>query len=442
MNCWENEMEQKFDISDYHRLKFLGKDAEEILPLLLDHMTAGVGLFEMTDTIHALYLNQAFFDCIGYTKEAYACNINDIYATLYPEDVSGFANAISMLCPQKENISYSLRGYRQDGSLGWFDIQGVAVDNHISDNPLYLVVVHDITQQKEAEDRIQELNRLNAELLLQEERYHILEATTQGVLFEYFPDKDTMVFSYNLPNNKKRREVPNYQDYLKHSPMVHSEHIKMFKEALQKACMTETEGDLEYLSTVSGGGYRWTATHYKSVAGPDGRILSVMGRICDIHDSKMEKERINYRAEIDGLTKVYRKDIAFEKMEELVREAPNSRYYFIILDLDDFKQINDKYGHQYGDEVLKDVSSSLQSTFAENAIIGRFGGDEFIVLTKDLSLEDIRMRLKISQMTTSYCAGIAPWNANSTSQSVFQIADKAMYQVKSSGKNGIAYMEE
>lgn len=442
MNNWDSERNQKFNISDYHRLKYLGKDTEEVLRILLDNMKVGVGLFEAADAIRALYLNKAFFECIGFTEEEYTQNVENIFSTIYPDDVAGFTDAIATHVPEREIISHCFRGYRQNNSIGWFEITGVPMENHLSDHPIYLTVIRDVTAQKEAEDRILELKHLNADLLLQEERYHILEATTEGILFEYFPDKDTMVFSYNLPNNKKRREIPDYQNYLKHSPMVHSEHIQMFKQALHKACLAETEGDLEYLSTVSGGGYRWNSTHYKSVAGSDGRILSVMGRISDIHDSKMEKERINYRAERDGLTNVYRKDAAFEKMEELVSDAPNSRFYFTILDLDNFKQINDKYGHQYGDEVLKEISCSLQSTFAENAIIGRFGGDEFIILTRNLSLEDVRKRLKLVQMTTNFCAGITPWTISHTAKSVFELADKAMYQVKTSGKNGIAYLDE
>ena len=77
----------------------------------------------------------------------------------------------------------------------------------------------------------------------------------------------------------------------------------------------------------------------------------MIGRIQDIHEEYMEKEKLNYRAETDGLTGLYRKEAAFEKMREYMVEAPKEVYYFSLVDLDHFKQINDLHGHQYGDRI-------------------------------------------------------------------------------------------
>ena len=289
-----------YDITDYHRLEYLGEDAQEMLMILLDNIRAGVGLFEVGESIRALYLNKAYFQCIGYSKEEYKANQNDIFATLYPEDVEGFTAYIKEHLSEKGVIKYSVRGYRHDGSLAWFDIKGAPIENKITDKPLYLTCIMDITDTKEKEEQLKKLQKANSELVIQQERYRVLEATAQGLLFEYFPEKDKMVFSYNLPNNKKRKEIEHYQKYLDQFPMVHSDHLAKFKEVLKNCCMQEMEGDLEYLSTVSGGGYRWHTTHYKSMVGNDGTIVSVMGRICDIHDAKLEKERISHPALPDG----------------------------------------------------------------------------------------------------------------------------------------------
>lgn len=437
MNDWDT-----YDITDYHRLEYLGKDTQEMLMILLDNIRAGVGLFEVGgESIRALYLNKAYFQCIGYSKEEYKVNQDDIFSTLYPEDVEGFAACINEHLTGKKVIRYSVRGYRHDGSLGWFDIKGAPIENRITDKPLYLTCITDITDTKEKEEQLKQLQKANSELVIQQERYRVLEATAQGLLFEYFPKKDKMVFSYNFPNNKKRKEIEHYQQYLKQSPMVHSEHLAKFKQALKDCCMRETEGDLEYLSSVSGGGYRWHTTHYKSVVGEDGIVVSVMGRICDIHDAKLEKERINYQAERDGLTSVYQKKVAFEKMTEYVKEASFAKFYFVLLDLDNFKNINDQFGHQYGDIVIKDIAELLQGAFAEDSIIGRFGGDEFMLLVKNITFEEVTRRLAQIQSKIKFCAGIAEWKHGDRVETVFDKADKAMYQAKSAGRNGIQFGE-
>lgn len=434
MNDWDT-----YDITDYHRLEYLGEDAQEMLMILLDNIRAGVGLFEVGESIRALYLNKAYFQCIGYSEEEYKVNQNDIFATLYPEDVEGFTAYIKEHLSEKGVIKYSVRGYRHDGSIAWFDIKGAPIENKITDKPLYLTCIMDITDTKEKEEQLKKLQKVNSELVIQQERYRVLEATAQGLLFEYFPKKDKMIFSYNLPNNKKRKEIEHYQKYLDQFPMVHSDHLAEFKEVLKNCCMQETEGDLEYLSTVSGGGYRWHTTHYKSMLGNDGTIVSVMGRICDIHDAKLEKERINHQAERDGLTDVYQKKVAFEKMTEYVKEAPFAKFYFMVLDLDNFKNINDQFGHQYGDIVIKDIAGLLQGTFAEDCIIGRFGGDEFMLLTKNIGLAEVRRRLEQIQSKIKFCAGIVEWKYGDRIERVFDKADKAMYQAKAEGRNGIRF---
>lgn len=432
---------EAYDITDYHRLKYLGNSVEEVLVVLLKQLKVGVGVFEVGEHIRALYLNEAYFECVGYTKEEYSPYLSDIYSTLFSEDVDGFQQCIMEHAPKKEKIQYEFRGYRQDGSCGWFEVKGEFIENQVSETPIYLTVITDITDKKEKDSRIQELKQVNNRLLLEEERFKILEETVYGLLFEYNPEEDVMVFSYNFPNNKKRKVVTNYTEYMKTSPMVHSSHVEMFKEALMTACHTVTEADLEYLSTVSGGGYRWQRTHYKSVVGTDGTIVSVIGRIEDIHDEKMKQEMLNYKASMDGLTNLYRKEIAFEKMQEYVDDDSEGEFYFVILDLDDFKQINDQHGHQYGDQVLQKMAKILVREFGETSIIGRFGGDEFIILTKGISKEEVVVRLEQAKIQIAFCAGIVKWKCREDMKETFNRADKAMYEIKMAEKNGIHFIE-
>ena len=427
---------ETMDISDYHRLHYLGDDVNEILESVLKNIRAGIGLFEVGESIRALYLNEAYFQCIGYRKEDYHMETQNVLSTLLPEDAEGFLACILKNAPQRKYIYYIVRGYRMNGEIGWFEVKGEPLENRIGKNPIYLTVISDITAEKESEEQVRELKQINDELTLQQERYKILEATSEGLLFEYYPEKDTMVFSFNLPGNKKRREICNYRVHMKNSPFVHSSHRKMFREALQEACEKEVDKNLEYLSSISGGGYRWHMTHYKSILNNEGKVISVIGRIKDIHDEYMEKEKLNYRAEKDGLTRLYRKEAAFDKMREYMVEAPSETYYFSLVDLDHFKQINDMHGHQYGDQVLQKTAYALSSGFGENAVIGRFGGDEFIILTRSLSEDEVRNILLKVKEQCSFCFGIVKALPDRPLMEVFEEADRRMYQQKALRQEG------
>lgn len=437
----EQEVLSKFDISDYHRLEFLGDDVSDILTVVLKNIDVGVGLFEVGEQIRALYLNEGYFRCVGYEKENYL-GIDNVLQTLYLEDAEGFYHCVMENAPNRKYIYYIVRGYKGNGETGWFEIKGVPIENRINRNPIYLTVITDISDKKEKEMNISELREANRRLVVERERYKILEATAQGLLFEYYPDTDTMVFSYNFPDNKKHKEIPHYNEYVKKNPLVHSSHSETFKMALSNACKREIDAEIEYLSAISGGGYRWHKTYYKSLAGEDGKIVSVIGRICDIHDEKLRREMLNYRAAMDGLTGLYRKEAAFEKMQEYINESPTSEFYFVILDLDDFKAINDQYGHQYGDKVLKQAADMQKRLFGEASIIGRFGGDEFMILTRNIPSREVIANLETLKKSFQLCAGMVRIHPKETIQQVFDRADQAMYKMKVTNKNAVCYLEE
>ena len=90
------------------------------------------------------------------------------------------------------------------------------------------------------EQRIQELE---AEIKIMKERYQILVETTSAILFEYKPAEDKMIFNYNFPENKSRREIENYHEYMKHSPLVHPDHLKKFMDVLDTASKMSIRGE-------------------------------------------------------------------------------------------------------------------------------------------------------------------------------------------------------
>ena len=173
--------------------------------------------------------------------------------------------------------------------------------------------------------------------------------------------------------------------------------------------------------------------------------------------NKIRSERDAYQleSELDKLTELFNK----KTMENLCKmklktfnENENSNIYmaFYIIDLDHFKEVNDLLGHQFGDKVLVEFAKGLKKIFRPNDCIGRFGGDEFVVIVDSLpnmevvvrkaeQIKQIAFNLSIEGrsrfVTASIGIAIAPQNGRDY-DSLFAAADKAVYHVKNNGKNG------
>lgn len=123
---------------------------------------------------------------------------------------------------------------------------------------------------------------------------------------------------------------------------------------------------------------------------------------------------------------------------------------FIILDVDHFKTINDKYGHPEGDRVLKEVAESLQAVFGSRGIIGRLGGDEFVILvhdpiTKEEAEEQLGIlrerlgKIRIQEKKITCSIGVIPTEPDYTIDELYRSADRLLYEAKKKGKDQFVF---
>ena len=161
-------------------------------------------------------------------------------------------------------------------------------------------------------------------------------------------------------------------------------------------------------------------------------------------------ENVLERAIVDGLTGLYDHDtfiiLLGKEIERARRHGEN--FALLMLDLDDFKQINDKYGHQKGDEVLARMAEIMRETVRTMDIPGRYGGEEFAVILPETDirasiqsaerlLEAVKMEFERDVgLTVSIGAACFPEHA-ATVETLIRMADEALYKAKSEGKNRI-----
>ena len=158
--------------------------------------------------------------------------------------------------------------------------------------------------------------------------------------------------------------------------------------------------------------------------------------------------------ENDYLTGLYSKGYQERFLEQLIRKSSSGGKTFplVMLDFDDFKQINDRYGHQFGDIVLKAVSEIIKASTRSIDCCSRYGGDEFVIilpgatmeyavlvcewLQKEISNLSLRTKGDVT-VPVSISIGIAEWQKHLSSGQILVHADKALYQSKRTGKNKI-----
>ena len=171
----------------------------------------------------------------------------------------------------------------------------------------------------------------------------------------------------------------------------------------------------------------------------------------------LDERRVELKelAHKDGLTKLYNRYGFDEMAEKMIKKDPEAYYVAALLDVDDFKLINDMYGHAYGDKVLISLAENMRKFFPSSALLGRNGGDEFCILLPNCTMEEIKEALieftktpktfSYKGQTYSFCISLGyaeyPNNAIERSQ-LMRCADAALYEVKLHGKNGcMAYKE-
>ena len=182
-------------------------------------------------------------------------------------------------------------------------------------------------------------------------------------------------------------------------------------------------------------------------------LLSVLTRVWLV--AKEHKNKYKILARTDSLTNIYNRYGFDELAEKIISKNPQTHFVAALLDIDDFKFINDIYGHSYGDKALKSLADSMKAFFPSDALLGRNGGDEFCILLKNYSYEDVKEKLQqftMAPKTFSYKGKEYPFYISlgyseyptfaSNRSQLMRCADAALYEIKLHGKNGcMAYKE-
>lgn len=311
-----------------------------------------------------------------------------------------------------------------------------------------------INSKNEYKDIADSFNSLLDNVVVSEKRYRTIVEMSDDIVFEWNLKSSSITFSNNI--NKKfsyRAPTDNFSDSFLVKGKVHPDDSERYRMDLEKLEKGEELKDNTYRWKNIYGDYIWMQMKTSAVRDSEGNIVKIIGVLSDVDRAKKGELQLMQRASYDALTGVYNRETIENVINnEILKMAEGSdKFAILFVDIDDFKIFNDKYSHATGDQVLKFVTDSIGEIVSDYGYIGRYGGDEFIVCTRNVTTNipeniarDILAKLKAGfvcdsddHLTVSVSIGVYIVSDSSKSvEEIISIADGAMYKIKKKGKSG------
>ena len=194
---------------------------------------------------------------------------------------------------------------------------------------------------------------------------------------------------------------------------------------------------------------RWVHNDIRFIIDVDSGHLCAMLSAKDIDEEKREEQKLVTAAKMDKMTMVYNRETTMDTIRKILNEEPDQNHVLFMIDVDNFKNLNDSRGHQAGDEFLIDLAAEIKGSFRETDVVGRIGGDEFFALMRNVPGDSITLRKAQDLLNTmqevcedykdlnlSTSIGISMYPEDGTTlDELYAQADGALYEAKRKGKN-------
>ena len=285
-----------------------------------------------------------------------------------------------------------------------------------------------------------------------------MEELSDNIFFSYDVTSDVFEASSKILRSMgTRTKIENAIETMTYGDILDHRDVPAFIGALSNALSGQRKNTFDARIINNRGDAIWHRVKFSVVFDENGNAVQFVGNITDIDKEKKEKNRLIAQAETDQLTGFLNKLSTTLKVNELIREDDEEGAFFIF-DIDDFKKLNDTYGHRVGDIFLKEFTNKLAISFRTSDVLGRVGGEEFVLYLsgvgenrhyleeKAIQVQSIcnSIRLEAAPENEFSCSiGIARFPADAkTYTELYEKADKAMYYVKNHGKKNFAFFDE
>ena len=396
--------------------------------------------------------DDAFTEMFGYSAEELIGQ--PVLDQIHPDDqgraVEGWLATLSTGRDQQTR----LRRKRKDGTWMWVDTTLRNFLNHPNRNYV-LVEIIDISVEMQAQEVLQDreelLRRLTAAMPV-----GLLHVDTErnvvyhnARLLEILYSSETPIAEAESPSAEHASDVP-AASAMTLLQTLSSESSAELEAALDEVLHEGVDRDVEVDITLPSGTWRRALMSLRALLRPSGEVSGAITCVLDVTDSARARQELERRATFDQLTGCYNRSSVLGTLARELERKDSSSTGVVYVDLDDFKPVNDTLGHAAGDELLTQLAERLRLASRERDIIGRLGGDEFLVVLRDVPgsamairaaeriCEALRRPFELSYGTVQLRASIGVACSNGaaiSSEELVKRADAAMYESKENGQS-------
>ena len=408
---------------------------------MLSHIPVCICKVQVNKDLKLLDGNREFYELYGYTPEQMARELhNKIARTILPDDLPAVRARLKESLESGRIFESEHRMMRRNGETAWILVRGNFAREDGKD--VFFCVAIDISERKKIEE----------ELRINEERFRIALAQTYNTIFDYDIKTRVMIHAYKSASmygfDNRMENVP---DALVENKTIHPESVGVFLEMYRKIRAGEPTAACEVRTRLAEGKYLWRRITMTNIYDSDGNAVRAIGILEDIDEQKQREEELRTQSERDPLTGLYNRRATERYAKKTLKEARGkSSGAMYVIDIDGFKSVNDKYGHVFGDRVLTEAAQRMTAVFGGDEVIGRIGGDEFVVFVRNIKergrtegfaqamcaafQKDFEHNGIIAKVTCSVGAACFP-DDGKTFDELYQKADIALYEAKRRGKD-------
>lgn len=404
--------------------------------LLAAYLPAWIALYDAKTQV-CLFANRGYAEAFGLTEQSI---LGKTFAEVIgPEAVALIQPAVDKVLSTRSAVSYERELPQADGTPRWIEVHLIPQLGEDGEAVASCVMINDITKHRLAERQVRES---------QERLDKFMQATVEGILFH----RDGLMTDVNPPLCALMGYTPEQLIGQHVMSFVAEDELSKVSEVMRLA------RELRYETAIlHRDGTRIPVELIMRTMERDGERLR-MAIVRDIRDRLASEARIQHLAHHDGLTGLLNRGAFMERMALALKRAEHRSEMLALLfiDLDNFKRVNDSLGHLEGDQVLTTVSERLVGALRGSDIVGRFGGDEFIVLLSDLdsradivvvleallSVVEVPVKADGRALSVTPSIGVAVYPDDGRhADELIQHADTAMYRAKARGRATYQFFE-
>ncbi|MEG1887426.1 MAG: EAL domain-containing protein, partial [Oscillospiraceae bacterium] len=452
----QNMMDKNYDSYRYDDLFAVNQDTEQ----LFNNTMQPAAIYEFVDDrIEIIRVNEAYYNLLG--QEDMSANAPEILNMMDDEHKATLLKAFHTCAETQKPTECEYMRRRKTGNQIWIHSQ-LSYASVVGDKKILIGELTDITMRKELDEELQKyrtsllsinhnintvlivddaaINRIVLKKILQD-KFEFLEAENGQEAIEVTENNKNQIDLILLDISMPVMDGKEFLRYKKNSPEL---------DGIPVIIITADDSPAQQISTFTLGANDYIVKPFIPEV-VTRRVNNVLESNYRFKEMVKEYNTMSQQVKIDLMSGLFNRISAEEMIEEHLKST-TGMCAMIMIDIDNFKKINDSCGHDYGDKVICAVADKLRLAFEQEDVIARMGGDEFAVFIKDIpdtetvvdkahqfcqSMSDIKIDGNNAEITCS--AGVAGMSEQAnTFETLYRNADKALYNAKCHGRNTVS----